>query len=191
MSTSSEASKRSTNSSLGTYDCTPITQSQLKDLLEYDPLTGIFKHHRTGKGIRSSRLAGYTKKSSGYNYIKIDYKPYLSHRLAWIYVHGVFPTRFISHINDNKSDNRIANLRETNEYQIHQRELRKRKDGASTYRGVIRAYAATEKTKKPWIANIKSGGKAYNLGVFATEIEAHAAYCAAADKYHKEFANHG
>ena len=50
--------------------------------------------------------------STGYVRIGIDGRKYTSHRLAWLYVHGVWPSDQIDHINRNRSDNRIANLRE-------------------------------------------------------------------------------
>jgi len=79
-------------------------------LLTYDPYTGLFTwlvdaYSNKVKG----KIAGSIKE--GYINISIDRKLYRAHRLAWLYVNGVFPSE-IDHINRVKSDNRICNLRE-------------------------------------------------------------------------------
>lgn len=79
-----------------------------KEKLDYDPATGVFtwkaNFHR-GKEAGGSC-------SQGYRRIKIDGKLYTGHRLAWAWVHGEEPPAEIDHINQDKSDNRIENLRD-------------------------------------------------------------------------------
>src|SRR5690554_1482515 len=88
-----------------------MDQETLINLLEYDLVTGVFRWRRRRRGVRPDRLAGFNMKN-GYLGIGIDGKNYYAHRLAWIYVHGEIPEGMhIDHINGDKRDNRIANLR--------------------------------------------------------------------------------
>ena len=88
-----------------------INQEQLKELLHYDPETGVFKWKNTlGSRAKAGDVAG-TLNGNGYIYIKIRQKLYRAHRLVWLYTHGKFPENHIDHINGLRDDNRIINLR--------------------------------------------------------------------------------
>lgn len=80
-------------------------QKTLIEILEYNPESGIFVRRKTG------HVAGSKGHHSGYVTIYIDGIGYSAHRLAWVYVHGTEPIGDIDHINRNRSDNRIENLR--------------------------------------------------------------------------------
>jgi hypothetical protein len=97
-----------------------IIHGRLLDLLEYDPSTGYFKWKsnplRGGPPLKN-KIAGSIYKTGKYQdkqyrYIKIDQRRYRAGRLAWFYIHGVFPTNTIDHINRNTLDDRIENLRD-------------------------------------------------------------------------------
>jgi len=81
-----------------------LTQNQLKDILHYDPVTGLFE-----------RYGNYSKCGSksyqGYILIGIGRKSYYAHRLAWLYMTGNWPSNEIDHINRIRDDNRWENLR--------------------------------------------------------------------------------
>lgn len=87
-----------------------ITQERLKELLDYNPETGIFTRKIARKGWYEVGDKTGTIDSLGYYRIRCDGVLHLAHRLAFLYVHGYLP-REIDHINNNKSDNRIENLR--------------------------------------------------------------------------------
>ena len=88
-----------------------ITQEQLKDLVHYDPLTGIFTHLKNHKGpARAGSVAG-TIGNWGYRHIKLNGKRYTAHRLAWLYMTGEWPSKLLDHVNRMRDDNRWANLR--------------------------------------------------------------------------------
>ena len=90
-----------------------ITQKELKELLQYNENTGIFTWKiNKAKQIQIGSVAGYLH-HTGYIFIKINNKNYLAHRLAWLFIYGKIP-KMIDHINRQRNDNRINNLRETN-----------------------------------------------------------------------------
>lgn len=88
-----------------------ITQERLREVLSYDAATGDFAWLDTRhSAVKIGQVAGRIN-SEGYRKIKIDGQMYSAHRLAWFYQFGEFPSKQIDHINQNKSDNRICNLR--------------------------------------------------------------------------------
>jgi len=139
----------------------PLTQARLKALLHYDPETGVFqwagrKHGRA----RNKTVAGCVEKRVGYATVGIDGKVYKAHRLAWLYVYGVWPDGVIDHINHKKSDNRICNLRDVTNAQNHQNRARHTKS-ASGYVGVT-----WHKRDERWLAHIEVNGRRHHLGYF-------------------------
>lgn len=174
-----------------------ISQTYLKEALDYNPDTGIFvwrarpiNHFKTSRGfnifnaVYAHKAAGCIDKFHGYLQITIDGKLYPAHRLVWAYVHGEFPVNDIDHISHDRSDNRISNLREATRAQ-NTRNQTMRKTNKSGFNGVSWA-----KTKGKYVAQIRTNGKAVHLGQFSDIKDAIAARQAANIKfgYHK---NHG
>jgi len=77
-----------------------LTQERLKELLTYNPDTGVFTRKKVSRG---GRWKVGTLDGTGYIHTRVDYKIYLAHRLAWLYMYGEFPTETIDHINHNKT----------------------------------------------------------------------------------------
>jgi hypothetical protein len=152
-----------------------LTAEGLRELMEYDPETGIFTWRA---GMRSGKAAGGSR-SDGYCYVNVG-RRYFVHRLAFLYVYGRWPADDVDHIDGNPSNNAIANLREATRSQNHQNK-RSRRNTSSGLKGV------TWQGRK-WVARIKRDGRNDYLGSFKTAEEAHAAYCAAAKEAYGEFA---
>jgi len=88
-----------------------LKAERLRERLHYDAGTGVFTR-RVGSGhARAGDMAG-TVHSTGYVRISIDGGKYTAHHLAWLYVHGLWPSDQIEHINRKRSDNRLVNLKE-------------------------------------------------------------------------------
>jgi len=156
---------------------TQITQSQLKELLSYDPETGVF-FWLVGRKM-AGKIAGCFN-ADGYLQIGVNGKIYLAHRLAWLFVNGAFPSA-LDHINGTKTDNRICNLRECTAAE-NQRNVGISKANTSGFKGVY-----WHKDKKKWYARIGVNSRLKNLGNFATPELASAAYQAKAREVHGEF----
>lgn len=158
-----------------------ITAGRLREALDYNPDTGSFNWKISGKGIRRDKTPGASRRDR-YSFIKIDQKSYLTHRLAWLYVYGEWPAE-IDHINCDTHDNRISNLRNCSRPQNNgnRRQLLNKK--YSSLKGVT----LFKKTGR-WAAGIKIDGKSVHLGCFDSDVLAHEAYKAAADRHFGEFA---
>jgi hypothetical protein len=87
-----------------------LTQIRLKEVLNYDPETGIFTRLNSGHGVSCGDIAG-TFDDDGYVNIKIDGKSHRAHRLAFMWMAGSFPPDEVDHINRIRDDNRWCNLR--------------------------------------------------------------------------------
>lgn len=163
-----------------------ITQKILKDYLHYNEENGVFTRTKSikGKGGSLGRHPGYMRQD-GYIRIMIMRKLYYAHRLAWLYVYGVFPDKEIDHINGIKNDNRLSNLRMASKSQ-NQYNRGKAKTNTSGFKGVIWA-----KKRAIWIAQIKINGKSKYIGSFNSPEEAHTAYCFVANAEHGKFHNYG
>jgi hypothetical protein len=162
-----------------------ITQNYLKSILDYNPETGIFVWKvKFSKKINIGDVAG-TKDSKGYIAIKVNKKTYASHRIAWLYIYGYIPEKQIDHINGNRVDNRICNLREaTNQENQFNRQIQK--NNTSGVKGVC-----WSNQQNKWVARIRANGKRITLGLFDNLELAELVINEARLKYHKQFANHG
>ena len=101
-----------------------ITAEQLRELLDFDPSTGLFQWKSKNKRSHKAGWFGGSKNQRGYLNIQVCGVLYQSHRLAWLHVHGVWPDMVIDHINRIQTDNRIENLRDVS-YSVNLRNRRK------------------------------------------------------------------
>ena len=153
-----------------------ITAEQLRARFHYDPNTGSFVRLVTCGGKIKNTIAGWTH-NEGYIALRIDRVSYLAHRLAWLYVFGRWPIDQLDHINGNRSDNRIQNLRECSNAENCQN-VKAHRDGAGK-RGTT-----FDKRVGRWIASIGLDGKRYHIGYFDTQEQASSAYEAEKRRVH-------
>jgi len=159
-----------------------LTQERLKELLHYDPETGVFTWIiRASQKVYIGDIAG-TLGKEGYVNISIAKKKYKAHRLAWLYVYGEWPNNIIDHINRIKNDNSIKNIRTVTVSENIQNQIKARSDNKS---GMLGAYI--HKTKNGTIkygSHIRKNGKSTFLGLFDTPEMANLAYLEAKKIFH-------
>ena len=139
-----------------------MTQDELKQLVSYDPKTGIFlRLKKTSNRINMDEASGW-KDAYGYIELTLAGKRCKAHRMAWLYMTGKMPVGEIDHINRVKDDNRFCNLRDVARLE---NELNKgiQKNNTSGYKGV-----SFQKQSGKWEAYVCSQRKKKSLGVFAT-----------------------
>ena len=147
---------------------------RIRELFCYDSESGSITWAARRCGVKSGCEAG--TKHLGYRRVRVDSILILAHRLAWAIHYGRWPSEEIDHINQNKSDNRICNLREaTHSNNMVNRNFPKGKSGVT----------GVSKHKGGWQATIRVNGKGVHLGLFKT-IEDAACVRAMAEK--KEYA---
>ena len=164
-----------------------LTADHLRKIVDYNPATGIwtwrFRPDRTERW--NEQLAGKkidNVSGRGYRCINIDGKRYTTHRLAWFYVHGVWPDDQVDHKNTDRSDCRLENLRPATPAQ-NGRNQGLRANNTSGYKGV-----SWNIGQKRWVSRITCDGKIIHLGYFDDPKLAHEAYVKAALELHGEFA---
>jgi hypothetical protein len=159
-----------------------MTDRELKELFDYADGKLFWKVDRRAnkvKGAEAGRIA-----SSGYRQITINGVLYRTHRLIWLFHHGFLPD-FIDHINGNKLDNRIENLRPASKTE-NNRNAKLRQDSKSQVKGV-----SWSKEVKKWRVQVWACGKQRDFGCYEDIEFAELVAIEARNKYHGEFANHG
>lgn len=151
-----------------------LTQARLCELVNYVPDTGQFTWNKARRRCRPGDPTG-CRMNNGYICIRVDNVLYTAHRLAWLYSYGAWPEHQLDHINKDRADNRLCNLRTATNAENAQNT--KRRDNKSGYTGVYKENAR-------WKAEIKLNYKTIRLGLFDTPEQAHAAYLAAKHDLH-------
>jgi len=156
---------------------TELTAARLRELLHYNPETGVFTRLIT---LSSRSKAGDIpgSPSTGYIAFRVEGVRALGHRWAWFWMTGAWPEDQIDHIDGNRSNNKWPNLRAANNGQNQQnRKLHSR--NTSGFPGVSWFAPA-----KMWRASIMADRKVKNLGYFKTAEAAGHAYAAAKANLH-------
>lgn len=135
-----------------------LTAARLREVVDYDPTTGVFRWKEKKKGWRVVGAVAGTSFPNGYRFIGIEGYRFLGHRLAWLYATGEWPKDEIDHINGDKSDNRIANLRPVTRQQ-------------NNWNGAVRAQSTSGhrhifRKRTKWAVRILAGTKSKFHGVY-------------------------
>lgn len=164
-----------------------LSAEYVRARLDYNPETGEFfwKHSdlvrkKSWNTKFAGKPAGFVK--FGYVAISLLDKPYMAHRLAWIFMTGEWPTDEIDHIDLDKTNNKFANLRQATPVTNHGN-LGLFKNNTSGFKGVY-----WEPKNKKWAARIKFDKVSRRLGLFKTKEDAAEAYNKAALFGFKEYA---
>lgn len=156
-------------------------QSYLKQIFEYCPKTGQLFWCVSRKGVSVGR-AIKSMTNEGYCRVRVDGTVYYLHRIIWKLVHGTEPKQ-IDHINGDRSDNRIENLRSIS-HSHNAKNQKKHKRNTSGVTGVYKTKYGT------WCARITVNGQHYGLGTYdnmAAAVNARQA----AERQHNFHVNHG
>ena len=155
-----------------------ITQSRLKELLHYDPKTGVFTYRvKTSYRVEIGNVAGCDN-GKGYLQIRLDAVLYKAHRLAWLYMTGAFPALGVDHENGIHGDNKWDNIREATKKRNGENQRKAHKNSTTGLLGV------TNRGNK-FRATLHTEGVRHYLGDFNTPEEAHAAYVLSKRKLHE------
>jgi hypothetical protein len=158
--------------------CIP-TPELLRELLDYFPGTGKLVWKKTlSNRVQPGKEAGSCD-GQGYRVLMVSGYTTRVHRAIWAHYHGAWPTGFIDHVNGNRADNRIANLRDVSNAENLQNNYHPQTNSTTSLRGVW-----LDKRRGRFVAELSAHQKRYRLGSFATAEEAHHAYLAAKVLYH-------
>lgn len=138
-----------------------LSQADLKKVLNYYPDTGIFIRINA----RRNTVAGYLD-PRGYIFISICNHSYRAHRLAWLYVHGEWPADQIDHIDGNRANNRIDNLRSVTR-EVNAANVKWNRNNKTGVMGVV-----WEESQNRWHPRIQFNSKRKYLGSFDSFFEA-------------------
>lgn len=154
-----------------------VTYERLRELLVYSKKTGLFAWRRpTSRKHKRGDVAG-SLVGHGYVHIEIDGRSYGAHRLAWLYVHGVWPSGQIDHENGMRADNRFRNLRDGSRSFNQQNQRKAQSRNLLGFLGVSRS-------GKRFKARIVVNSAQRQIGTFDTPEEAHLAYVQAKRRLH-------
>jgi hypothetical protein len=160
---------------------TELTAELAREHLKYNPLTGQLFWRVARQGRTISKPVGNLN-GHGYLLFGFSRKIYSTHRVIWLIVYGHYPDEDLDHINGNRADNRLSNLREASRaMNLHNCE--KQKNNTTGYKGVF----YYKNIGKFW-AQIHSQGRRYYLGKFDCAESAHAAYVKKDRELHGQFA---
>ena len=159
-----------------------ITHERLLELLNYNPDTGVFvRRISTGyRGChRAGEVAGWLDPSVGYFRVSLDKQFYWCQRLAWFYVHGVWPDGDVDHIDGNRQNNSIKNLRSVSRTMNLQNSMTVSARCKSGARGVI-----FDADRNKYRVSISVANKNVHVGRFDSIESAKAAYREAKARLH-------
>lgn len=147
--------------------------------ISYNAASGVFMWVVSERGVSLGKVAGSIN-SNGYLIIRLDRKPHRAHRLAWFLVHGEWPQGEIDHIDGDRLNNRLNNLRVVDRAGNSQNRWKAQRNNKSS--GL--AGVTWNKQHKKWQSNLMANKVRHHVGYFSDPNEAHAAYMAAKARLH-------
>lgn len=161
-----------------------LTFQRAKELLSYDPQTGVLKWKQGRRnGTEPGANAGFASKN-GYVRLRIDGVQHLAHRVAWLIHYSAWPAGQVDHKDTNRANNAISNLRVCTGAQ-NQQNQNLRKTNRSGVKGVSWVGPVSK-----WQVQVRAGGKIHHGGYHANIDDAEAAAIQLRTQLHGEFARH-
>jgi hypothetical protein len=153
-----------------------MTAEEARAEFDYDPISGSV----TRKVLRTyNARKGITRTRNGYIRVSFRRKQYSLHRVAWLIYYGDWPKNMIDHIDGNRSNNAIANMRDVPRNVNCENQKKAKSNNASGYLGVGRQRDGR------FVARIRVEGQLLYLGRFNTAEEAYGQYLVAKRKLHR------
>jgi len=154
----------------------PLTAELLRELLNYNPASGVFTRRKACNGHRAGEVAGWTE--HGYVRVVVAGVKLYAHQLAWLYMTGSLPRNKMDHLDGNGLNNKFSNIREATDV-VNAQNIRAAQKNNQL--GVLGVYRKRDR----FIARIYFDGEQKIVGRFDTPEEAHAAYVAAKRRHHE------
>lgn len=158
-----------------------LSQDLLKEIFDYRD-GNLYRRISRGN-CKGGSLVGRLDNTTNYMRVEIGGKKLLLHRVIFLYFNGYLP-KFIDHIDNNKLNNKIENLREATKSQ-NRRNSKLPCNNKSGFKGVY-----LNKSSNRFQAQIRLKDNCKSLGYYNTAEEAHKAYCLEASKLYGEFARY-
>lgn len=154
-----------------------LTAERLRELLSYDPATGIFRW-AVSRGPMSPGDRAGTITAKGYVVIRISRSNFMAHQLAWLIQTGAWPASTVDHRDGNPANNCFDNLRQATHAQNQQ--------NSKVYKNNTNGFPGTYRSKKDglWKARIQVNGRRIPLGCFKSPQDAYVAYLAGKAEHH-------
>lgn len=153
-----------------------ITADEARELIAYDPETGILTWRKSVPRCKAGTVAGAIA-ADGYRRISIRRKQYSAHHVAWLIIHGEWAPEQLDHINRVRDDNRLSNLRCASPWQ----------NQANTAKTAKAKGIWWDRRAKKWHAAMKHRGQRIYIGGFLDAADAARAYQNTARKLRGEF----
>lgn len=142
------------------------SMERINEMLTVIPKTGQVLWKKSSGRARAGDEAGRIT-VHGYHEVSLDGRLYFGHSIVFFVAHGWWPDR-VDHVNGNKTDNRIENLRCV--------DAATNSRNRTTWVSPRSLLGAFKNASGSWVSSITADGQRYHLGTFGTEVEAHEAY---------------
>ena len=148
------------------YSDRAVDQALLREIFSYNEYTGnLVRIVKTGDNVRVGDVAGSIS-NHGYYCTRVQGKSYLNHRLIWLYIYGYMPEQQIDHIDRDRLNNSLSNLREVSQ------SCNMRNSGISSLNTSGVKGVGWDKEKRKWSAIIVVNKKTKHIGYFSDKVEA-------------------
>jgi hypothetical protein len=156
-----------------------MEQQKIREYFDYSDGVLYWKT-KTAHCVKIGQPAGTLDKRTGYHRVRVDSKFQKTHRVIFLYHHGYLPD-FVDHIDGNKTNNKIENLRGATFSQNCMNQKISTRNTSGT-KGVM-----WHKRDKKWFVQLRVNSKCHSFGYYEDKELAELVAIEATNKLHKEF----